>query len=190
MIEIGDTLVADDLLDQKFVCDLSACKGACCVDGDSGAPLDEEECSVVEEVYDVVKPYMTAEGIKEVEKQGNFVVDSDGDLSTPLVDNAACAYVYYDEKGITKCAIEKAYLKGETTFRKPISCYLFPVRLKQYSTFTAVNVQLIDICEPACSLGEKLKVPVYQFLEKPLIQRFGSEWYEALKAVDEAGIVE
>lgn len=189
MIEIDDTLVSDELLDRKFVCDLSACKGACCVDGDSGAPLDEEECSILEDVYPFVKPYMTAEGIVEVEKQGNFMIDSDGDLATPLVENKQCAYVYLDEKGVTKCAIEKAFLKGEISFRKPISCYLFPVRLKAYSSFTAVNVQLIDICEPACKLGESLKVPVYKFLEKPLIQRFGQEWYDALSAVDEAGLI-
>ena len=189
MIEIGNTLVSDELLDKKFVCDLSACKGACCVDGDSGAPLSDEECSIMEDVYEVVKPYMTPEGIAEVEKQGNFVLDSDGDLSTPLVNNRECAYVFRDEKGITKCAVEKAFLKGESEFRKPISCYLFPVRLKEYKSFTAVNLQLIEICEPACKLGDSLKVPVYKFLEKPLIQRFGEEWYKALTAVDEAGII-
>lgn len=189
MIEIDNTLVSDDLLDKQFVCNLSACKGACCVDGDSGAPLEEEECSLLEDAYDFVKPYMTPEGIEEVEKQGNFVFDSDGDLSTPLVDNQQCAYVYKDEMGITKCAVEKAYLNDEIDFRKPISCYLFPVRLKQYKTFTAVNLQIIDICSDACELGEKLKVPVYKFLEQPLIQRFGQDWYNALKAVDDAGIL-
>lgn len=189
MIEIDNTLVSDDLLDQEFVCNLSACKGACCVEGDSGAPLEDEECSILEEVYDAVKPYMTPEGIKEVEQQGNFVLDSDGDLSTPLVNNSQCAYVYKDEAGITKCAVEKAFLQNEINFRKPISCYLFPVRLKQYSTFTAVNVQIIDICGDACELGKKLKVPVYKFLEQPLIQKFGQDWYNALKAVDEAGLV-
>lgn len=190
MIEINNTLVSDDLLDQQFVCNLSACKGACCVEGDSGAPLEEEECSIMEDVYDAVKPYMTPEGIEEVERGGNFVLDSDGDLSTPLVNNSHCAYVYRDEAGITKCAVEKAFLNDEISFRKPISCYLFPVRLKQYKTFTAVNVQLIDICSDACELGEKLKVPVYKFLEQPLVQRFGQDWYDALKAVDDAGIID
>ncbi len=189
MIEIGETLVSDELLDKKFVCDLSACKGACCVEGDSGAPLEEEECSIVEDVYPEVKKYMTEIGIAEVEKQGNFVLDSDGDLCTPLVNNRECAYVFYDDKGVTKCSIEKAFLAGEINFRKPISCYLFPVRLKEYSTFTAVNIQSIEICAPACALGEKLKVPVYKFLEKPLVQKFGEEWFEALTAVDEAGLV-
>jgi hypothetical protein len=189
VIEIDNTLVSNDLLDKQFVCNLSACKGACCVEGDSGAPLEEEECSLLEDVYDKVKPYMTPEGVEQIEEQGNFVFDSDGDLSTPLVNNSQCAYVYKDDTGITKCAVEKAYLNKEISFRKPISCYLFPVRLKQYKSFTAVNVQLIDICSPACDLGEKLKVPVYKFLEQPLIQRFGQEWYNALSAVDEAGIL-
>jgi len=190
MIEIDNTLVSDELLDKQFVCNLSACKGACCVDGDSGAPLEEEECSLLEEVYDSVKPYMTPEGVEEVEKQGNFVLDSDGDLSTPLVNNQQCAYVYKDDKGITKCAVEKAFLNDEISFRKPISCYLFPVRLKEYPTFTAVNLQLIDICSDACDLGAKLKVPVYKFLEQPLVQRFGQDWYNTLKAVDDAGIID
>jgi hypothetical protein len=190
MIEINDTLVSDDLLDQQFVCNLSACKGACCIEGDSGAPLEEEECSLMEESYNAVKPYMTPEGIEQVEKQGNFVFDSDGDLSTPLVNDRECAYVYRDDAGITKCAVEKAYLNNETSFRKPISCHLFPVRLKQYKSFTAVNVQLIEICSDACELGEKLKVPVYKFLEQPLIKRFGQEWFNALQAADQAGVLD
>lgn len=190
MIEINDTLVSDDLLDQQFVCNLSACKGACCIEGDSGAPLEEEECSLMEESYNAVKPYMTPEGIEQVEKQGNFVFDSDGDLSTPLVNDRECAYVYRDDAGITKCAVEKAYLNNETSFRKPISCHLFPVRLKQYKSFTAVNVQLIEICSDACELGEKLKVPVYKFLEQPLIKRFGQKWFNALQAADQAGVLD
>ena len=190
MIEINDTLVSDDLLDQQFVCNLSACKGACCIEGDSGAPLEEEECSLMEESYNAVKPYMTPEGIEQVEKQGNFVFDSDGDLSTPLVNDRECAYVYRDDAGITKCAVEKAYLNNETSFRKPISCHLFPIRIKQYRDFTAVNVQLIEICSDACELGEKLKVPVYKFLEQPLIKRFGQKWFNALQAADQAGVLD
>lgn len=188
MIEIDNTLVSDDLLDEQFVCNLSACKGACCVEGDSGAPLDEEECGILEEIYEKVKPHMTQEGRDKIDELGNFVIDQDGDLSTPLLADAACAYVY-KENGQVKCAIEKSFLAGEIDFKKPISCHLFPVRLKQYSTFTAVNVQWIEICSPACELGKELKVPVYKFLEEPLIRKFGSEWYEALKAVDDANIL-
>ena len=184
MIEINNTLVSDELLDRRFVCDLSSCKGACCIEGDSGAPLSDEECSILEDIFDQVKPYMREEGIAEVELQGNFTMDSDGDLSTPLVNQKECAYVFFDEKGIAKCAVEKAFLDGKTEFRKPISCYLFPVRLKQYTTFTAVNLQLIEICSPACSLGEKLKVPVYQFLKQPLIQKFGQDWFDVLEKLD------
>ena len=118
-----------------------------------------------------------------IEEVGNFVIDSDGDYTTPLVNNGQCAYVYFDEKGVTKCAIEKAHLEGKISFRKPISCHLFPVRLKEYRTFTAVNLQWLEICDAACELGEKLKVPVYQFLREPLIRKFGEEWYSALESV-------
>ena len=185
MIEIKDTLISDDIFDKKFVCDLSSCKGACCVDGDSGAPLSEEECSILDDIYEDVKPYMRPEGIARVEEEGTYVIDSDGDLVTPLVNEKECAYVFFDEKGITKCAIEKAHLEGKTDYRKPISCYLFPVRLKEYPTFTAVNVQILDICSCACVLGEELKVPVYKFLKDPLEKRFGAKWYQELeKAAD------
>tara|TARA_B100000795_G_C22803019_1_gene442998 strand:- start:3496 stop:4056 length:561 start_codon:yes stop_codon:yes gene_type:complete len=184
MHEIKDTLISEDIFDKKFVCDLASCKGACCIDGDSGAPLSEEECSVLDDVYEHVKPYMVSEGIARIEEEGTYVVDSDGDLVTPLVDNQACAYVFYDEAGITKCSIEKAHLDGKIDFRKPISCSLFPVRLKEYPTFTAVNVQLLEICKCACDLGEQLKVPVYKFLKEPLITRFGSDWYEELEKAD------
>ena len=181
MIEIKDTLISDDIFDKKFVCDLSSCKGACCVDGDSGAPLTQEECSVLDNIYDEVKQYMRPEGIETVEKEGTYIVDSDGDLVTPLVNERECAYVYFDEKGITKCAIERAYLEGEIDFRKPISCYLFPIRLKEYPTFTAVNVQLLEICNCACVMGNELKIPVYKFLKNPLKQRFGAKWYQELE---------
>lgn len=184
MISIDNTLVSDDLLAKRFVCDLSACKGACCVEGDSGAPLKEEECSILEDIYPHVQPYMRPEGVEVIEQVGNFVIDNDGDLSTPLVNNRECAYVFFDENNIAKCAIEKAFLEGKISFRKPISCYLFPVRLKEYSSFTAVNVQLVDTCNAACSLGEKLKVPVYQFLKQPLIQRFGENWFKQLEVAD------
>lgn len=185
MHEIKDTLISDDIFDKKFVCDLASCKGACCIDGDSGAPLSEEECSILDDIYDDVKPYMLPGGIARVEEEGTYVMDSDGDLVTPLVNDKACAYVFYDEAGITKCAIEKANLEGKIDFRKPISCHLFPVRLKEYPTFTAVNVQLLEICKCACDLGTELKVPVYKFLKEPLIKRFGNAWYEELeKAAD------
>ena len=183
MISIDDTLISDELIQTRFVCDLKSCKGACCVEGDSGAPLDEEELGILDDIYEEVKPYMVPEGIAEVEKQGRYVVDSDGDFVTPLVNNRECAYVFYDHEGITKCAIEKAYLDGKISYKKPISCHLFPVRLTKYSSFTAVNIQSLDICKAAFTCGNKLQVPVYRFLKEPLIRKFGNDWYEALDSV-------
>lgn len=183
MIEINDTLISDELLETHFVCDLSICKGACCVEGDSGAPLDLDELPILEDIYDRVKPYMVAEGIAEIEKQGKFVVDSDGDFVTPLVNNRECAYVFYDERGVTKCAIEKAFEDGKVDFKKPISCHLFPVRLKKYSSFTAVNMESLQVCAGAFACGHRLKVPVYQFLKGPLTRKFGEEWFATLDAV-------
>lgn len=185
MHEIKETLISDDIFDKKFVCDLSACKGACCVEGDSGAPLTEEECSTLDDIYEQVKPYMREEGIKRVEEEGTYVMDSDGDLVTPLVNDRECAYVFFDEQGITKCGIEQAYNDGKTNYQKPISCHLFPVRLKEYPTFTAVNVQLLEICSCACDLGSSLKVPVYKFLKEPLIRKFGEDWYGELEKAAE-----
>ena len=183
MISIDDTLISDELIQTRFVCDLKACKGACCVEGDSGAPLEEEELGILDDIYHEVKPYMVEEGIAEVEKQGRYIVDADGDFVTPLVNNRQCVYVYYDEHGVTKCAIEKAYLDGKIPYKKPISCHLFPVRLTKYSSFTAVNIQSLEICKAAFTCGNKLQVPVYRFLKEPLIRKFGNDWYEALDAV-------
>jgi hypothetical protein len=183
MISIDDTLISDDLVKTRFVCDLASCKGACCVEGDSGAPLEEEELAILDDIYVDVKPYMVPAGIEVVEQNGKYTIDSDGDFVTPLVNNRECAYVFYDEKGVTKCAIEKAHIDGKIDFKKPISCHLFPVRLNKYSTFTAVNIQSLDICQAAFTCGNKLQVPVYRFLKEPLIRKFGSDWFEALDAV-------
>ena len=180
---IKDTLISDDLYERHFVCDLNACKGACCIEGDSGAPLDEEECAILDDIYDEVKPYMRPEGIAEIEKNGTYSMDIDGDLVTPLVNNKECAYVYFAEDGGTRCAIETAHKDGKIDWKKPLSCELFPVRIKEYPTFTAVNVQFLDICRCACSLGKSLEIPVYKFLKEPLIKRFGAEWFEQMDQI-------
>jgi len=186
MIAIDNTLVSEDLIDKKFVCDLNACKGECCIAGDSGAPLEEEEMGILEDIYEKVKPYMNEEGIREIEKQGLYLVDEDGDFVTPLVDgHKHCAFVIFDEKGIAKCSIEKAYNEKVIDFKKPVSCHLYPVRITNYKDFVAVNYHSWNICKPACSCGKKLDVKVYQFLKEPLIRRFGADWYEQLKAADE-----
>jgi hypothetical protein len=183
MIQVEDKIISLDVFEKHFVCDLNACKGACCVEGDSGAPLLKEEEKILDEIYEKVKPYMRKEGITEIENQGVAVYDADGDLTTPLVNNCECAFVTF-ENGITKCTIEKAYLDDKIEFKKPISCHLFPIRIKQYRDFDAVNYEEIKICKPACECGSKLEVPVYAFLKEPLIRKYGEDWYkELLEAV-------
>ncbi len=182
MISIENTLISEDILEKKFVCDLNACKGACCVAGDSGAPLDKEELPLLEAVLEKVKPFMTKKGLKAVEKNGSHVIDGDGDYTTTLVsDGAECAFVYFDEQKIAKCAIEKAYLEKKIDWQKPISCHLYPIRITKYKTYDAVNYNKWNICAPACTCGEKLDVPVYKFLKTPLIRKYGKDWYKQLE---------
>ncbi len=182
MIQIGDILVSDELFDRKFVCDLTACKGACCVDGDSGAPLEEEELAVLDDVYGEVRPFLRPEGIKAIEEQGTYIVDTDGDYVTPLVNEEECAYVVFDRQGTAKCGIEQAYLAGKIEFRKPVSCHLYPIRVLRLPEGQALNYNEWSICRPACACGEKLDVPVYRFLKEPIIRHYGNEFYEALEA--------
>lgn len=182
MIEIGRTLISDDVVEKKFVCDLNACKGACCVHGDSGAPLEKEETKILDDIFPLVKPYMTKKGIAAVEEQGKWMKDSDGDKVTPLVDgNKECAYTYF-ENGMALCAIEKAHKEGKVTFQKPVSCHLYPVRITPYKKFDAVNYEVWDICKPACACGEKLEVPVYKFVKTALVRKYGEEWYAQLES--------
>ncbi|MCP4553361.1 MAG: DUF3109 family protein [Bacteroidetes bacterium] len=178
---IKDTLVSDDLLTVSFCCNLVACKGACCVDGDAGAPLEEEEISILEDYLDKVKPYMTEDGIKEVEKQGVFDYDEEGSYVTLLVNNNECAFVYF-ENGISFCAIEKAWSEKQFDFQKPISCHLYPVRLSQLKDIIAVNYHKWEVCNPALDKGNQLQIPVYKFLKIPLIRKFGEDWYQKLEA--------
>jgi len=182
MIAIDKTLVSEDLFDKKFVCDLNACKGACCVAGDSGAPLDKDELAILDSVFEQVKPYMVKKGIAAVNKKGTYVIDSDGDYTTTLVsEGAECAFVYFDETSTAKCAIEKAYYEGVISWKKPISCHLYPVRISKFKNYDAVNYSKWDICKPACECGKKLDVPVYKFLKEPLIRKYGKGWFKQLE---------
>ncbi len=183
VIQIDDTLISQDLLDQKFVCDLSACKGACCVEGEGGAPLEEAELSILDDDFQHIKAFLRPKAVEHIEKVGKYELDSDGDYVTPLMPTKECAYVVYDQDKTLKCGIEQAHKAGVTDFLKPISCHLYPVRLKQYEKFMAVNFHEWKICKAAFVCGEKLAVPVYQFLKSALVRKFGSEWFEALDAV-------
>lgn len=184
MFQIGKTIVSDDVLEKEFVCNLTACKGQCCVDGDAGAPLDKEETAILEEIYPVIKPYLRPEGIASIEESGAWVIGEDGDYETPLVNNKECAYVIFD--GATAlCGIEQAYNEGLVKWKKPISCHLYPIRIKEYSQFSAVNYNRWHICDDACVLGKELEVPVYRFLKEPLIRKYGESWYAELELVAE-----
>ena len=183
MIIVKNSIVSDDVADCRFGCDLHCCKGACCVDGDSGAPLLEEEVAKIEAVLPVVKRFMTEEGIAAVEQQGVAVRDKEGDLGTPLIKGGACAFITYGEDGCALCAIEKAYRENNSQFSilnsqfpKPVSCHLYPIRVEDYGEFTAVNYHQWDICRCAKGKGS----PLYLYLKEPLIRRFGQEWYDEL----------
>jgi hypothetical protein len=183
MIAIDNTIVSEHLLEKKFVCDLNACKGECCIAGDSGAPLEEEEIAILEDIWDEVKTYLPKDGVKAIEKQGVFVIDDDGDYTTPLVKGKHCAFTIFDD-GIAKCGIEQAYYDKKISWKKPISCHLYPVRINKYKDYEAVNYHKWDICKPACECGAKLDIPVYKFLKEPLIRKYGKDWYKQLELAD------
>jgi hypothetical protein len=159
------------------------------VAGESGAPLDKEETEILEAIYPKVKPYMVEKGIKAVEKQGKFLIDSDGDYVTPLVaKEKECAYVFFDKAGVAKCAIEQAWLDKKIDWQKPISCHLYPVRITAYKTYDAVNYHKWNVCKPACACGEKLEVPVYKFLKTALTRKYGKDWYKQLELAAKSGV--
>ncbi|MGF7140149.1 DUF3109 family protein [Roseimarinus sediminis] len=185
MIQIGNTIVSFDLFDRFFLCDLMACKGACCVEGDSGAPLTVDEAQTIEANYQHYQPYLIEAYQQTIAEQGYAVSDEDGDLVTPLFNHRECAYTFKDEHGITRCAIEKAFLEGKTNFRKPLSCHLFPVRITSYTEFDAVNYQQLDICKDGRACGKAQELPLYRFLKEPLIRKYGAEWYKELEIAAE-----
>lgn len=180
MILIDNAVISDDIKEQFFVCDLNKCKGACCVEGDLGAPLEESELKELEESYEAVKPYLSDEGIKAIEKEGPYIKDFEGDFSTTTIGGKECAFAIYDENKILKCGIEQAHIDGKTKFKKPISCHLYPIRITKYDHYEALNYDRWSICSAACSLGVKLGIPIYKFLKEPLIRKYGEAWYQEL----------
>ena len=181
MFQIGKTIVSEEIIKKDFVCNLSACKGACCIDGEAGAPLEVAEADILEELYPKIKPFLRKEGIAAIEAQGTSIIGEDGELETPLINGADCAYVVFDKRGTALCAIEEAYNQGEITWKKPVSCHLYPIRVQDYTEFAAVNYHHWHICDPACSLGAELQVPVYKFVKDALVRKFGEDWYEELE---------
>ncbi len=188
MIAIDNILIADAVIKEQFVCDLSKCKGACCVDGDAGAPLENEELDKINEVYEAVLPYLNETSKKELERQGRYVYDREYGWVTPTINSKVCVYGIHDAAGVVKCGIEQAYIDGKVKWKKPISCHLFPIITKEskHSDNVYVNYEpREDHCKAACTFGKKLKVPVYVFLKEALTRKFGKKFYSALEATAE-----
>lgn len=181
MLLIENTLVSDELISENFVCNISKCKGECCVAGEAGAPLEKEETTYLEKNYLKIKPFLNSKGIKSIEEQGVFVKGYDGDFETPLVNGEECAYTVFSESGIASCGIENAHKQGAIDFQKPISCHLYPVRIQYYEKMVSVNYHSWTICSEACSFGDSLKIPIYQFVKIALIRKFGKTWFQALE---------
>ncbi len=185
MIVIDNILVSDEIVKEQFVCDLAKCKGACCVDGDAGAPLEKEELDNLNEVFEKVLPYLEPQSVTELERQGRYVYDKEFGWVTPTINSKVCVYGIKDASGVVKCGIEQAYLDGKIKWKKPISCHLFPVITKnsKHNDNVYLNYEpREDNCKPGCILGKKLKVPVYVFLKEALVRKFGHKFYGALEA--------
>ena len=182
MMEIGDKVVSLDLITKKFVCKLDKCKGVCCVEGESGAPLEQDEVGILEDEYEKIRPYLREGGNRAIEKLGTSVIDADGEMVTPLIEGKECAYAIFEGE-IARCGIEKAFEAGAVSLRKPISCHIYPIRIKEYKGFKAVNYDLWPICDPARAHGEKLGIPVYRFLRESIIRKYGEEFYAKLETI-------
>ena len=181
MLSIENTLISDSIISEDFVCNISKCKGECCVAGEAGAPLEKDEVRFLEQNYSKIKPYLNKKGIAAIESQGVYVKGFDGDYETTLVKGKECAYTVFSDTGVASCGIEKAHNNGVIDFQKPISCHLYPVRTQAYDEMTAVNYHSWSICSDACDFGKALKIPVYQFVKTALIRKFGKDWYNALE---------
>ena len=186
MIVIDNKLISDEVIEEQFVCDLTSCKGGCCEDGVAGAPLEDWEKAEIDKYLDIVTPYLTPKGQKEIRKQGNYVYDEEFGWVTPTINSGLCVYGYKNKLGVIQCGFEQAYNDGKIGWKKPVSCHLFPIRIsqsKQDPDVEYVNYEpRQDLCAAACSFGKKLKVPVYVFLKEPIIRKYGEDFYEALEA--------
>lgn len=186
MIAIENKLISDEVIEEHFVCDLNKCKGGCCEDGDAGAPLEKIELTYLKKYFDSIKPYLTAEGLAEIQKQGKYIYDEEFGWVTPTINSGICAYGKKDESGIIKCGIEQAYLDGKIGWKKPSSCHLYPIKISRSSAdpdLEYVNYEpRPSLCRPGCMLGKELRIPVYQFLKEALINKYGEDFYAAIEA--------
>ncbi len=183
MIEIGNVIVTIDLFKEYFMCDLSHCKGICCVEGDAGAPVEKEEVEQLKEILPVVWNDLSASAKELINQEGVVYSDVDGDLVTSIVDGKDCVFTCYDENAICYCAIEKAYREGKTSFYKPISCHLYPVRIHRSGSYEFINYHRWPICQGAIDKGRQKRIPLYQFLKEPLIRKYGEAWYDELLGI-------
>lgn len=184
MIEHRGTLISEDLFEKRFVCDLNACKGECCVAGESGAPLEQQEADLMKELWPKIRPYIPEKGQRAIDEHGVSEVDEDGDLVTTLVEGRGeCAFTVFDEKGIALCGVEKAWKDGAIPFRKPLSCHLYPIRVAKLKFHDGLNYHQWPICKPACECGAKLDVPVFRFLRDALTRAYGAEWFAELEEI-------
>ena len=181
MLLVQNTVISDEIAEKEFVCNISKCKGACCIEGDLGAPLEVDELLILEKEYDKISSYLTEEGKKVIADQGKYIKDEENDFSTPLMKDGMCAYGIREANGSISCGIEKAHKDGLIDYKKPISCHLYPVRINTYESYDAINYDRWDICSDACILGKELKIELYKFLKEPLIRKYGEEWYEELE---------
>lgn len=178
MIQIQQTLLSDEIFEEQFICDLCKCKGQCCVDGESGAPLTPEEYEQINEILPLIREDLSPKAQELISEQGIAYTDYDGELVTSIINGEECIFTWFDADGVCKCAIDTAFREGRINVQKPISCHLYPIRLTEYADFTAVNYHRWSVCKPAVELGRKEGLPLYRFLREPLIRRFGEEWYE------------
>ena len=183
MVEIEDKIISDELFEKKFVCDLQKCKGGCCVEGDSGAPLKSKEIKEIAKNLSIIKSEMSTKGLNAIKNNDFHYVDSDGDKVTKLVDGEECVFVVFDKNNIAKCSIESAFRKNKINFNKPISCHLYPVRVKKYDSFTAINVDSWHVCKPACECGSELNVPVFKFLKDAIVRYWDLDFFYHLDSV-------
>ncbi len=183
MFQHRNAIISEAILDNEFVCDLARCKGECCIAGEAGAPVAKEETDILRDIFPKIKAFLREEGIQAIEEQGPYTTNPIGEFETTLIKGRECAYAIFDEKGTALCGIEAAYKAGVIDFYKPISCHLYPIRIQEYKTATAINYHSWPICNDACTLGKKLKIPTYRFVKDALIRKFGQDWYDELDAI-------
>jgi len=185
MLMIGNVLISDDVVKEEFHCNLSACKGACCWEGDFGAPLEEEELATLERIYEDIKPFLRPEGRAVIEAQGPYAYYKENEeYGTALLEDGACAFMIFDEKGVAQCGIERAWQAGATNFKKPISCHLYPLRANKHAPtgIEALSYDRWDICSAACSLGQQMRLPVFVFVKEAIVRKYGAAFYDQLEA--------